>query len=111
MPIHDQKGTIYEGNTKDYFEAREKKITIEFYAKHVDLTVGNSPDKKEVVSPQTFRGSVLGGRLTSDKKKSVQKAARKEGQAVNHMDILKKFRYNFHYWLRNCYQIPDMDQS
>lgn len=21
----------------------------------------------------------------------------------NHMDILKKFRYNFHYWLRNCY--------
>lgn len=21
----------------------------------------------------------------------------------NNMDILKKFRYNFHYWLRNCY--------
>ena len=20
------------------------------------------------------------------------------------MDILKKFRYNFHYWLKNCYQ-------
>ena len=19
------------------------------------------------------------------------------------MDLLKKFRYNFHYWLRNCY--------
>ena len=25
----------------------------------------------------------------------------------NHMDILKKFRYNFHYWLRNCYQADD----
>ena len=23
------------------------------------------------------------------------------------MDILKKFRYNFHYWLRNCYQGDD----
>jgi len=22
----------------------------------------------------------------------------------SNMDILKKFRYNFHYWLRNCYQ-------
>ena len=20
------------------------------------------------------------------------------------MDLLKKFRYNFHYWLKNCYQ-------
>lgn len=20
------------------------------------------------------------------------------------MDILKKFRYNFHFWLKNCYQ-------
>ena len=27
--------------------------------------------------------------------------------AGNHMDILKKFRYNFHYWLRNCYQGTD----
>ena len=26
------------------------------------------------------------------------------------MDILKKFRYNFHYWLRNCYQGTD-DQN
>lgn len=25
----------------------------------------------------------------------------------NNMDILKKFRYNFHYWLRNCYQNED----
>ena len=25
----------------------------------------------------------------------------------NHMDILKKFRYNFHYWLRNCYQTDE----
>jgi hypothetical protein len=24
------------------------------------------------------------------------------------MDILKKFRYNFHYWLRNCYQAEDL---
>ena len=24
----------------------------------------------------------------------------------NNMDILKKFRYNFHYWLKNCYQNP-----
>ena len=30
--------------------------------------------------------------------------------AGNHMDILKKFRYNFHYWLRNCYQGTD-DQN
>ena len=22
----------------------------------------------------------------------------------NKMDLLKKFRYNFHYWLKNCYQ-------
>lgn len=22
------------------------------------------------------------------------------------MDLLKKFRYNFHYWLKNCYQPP-----
>ena len=27
------------------------------------------------------------------------------------MDILKKFRYNFHYWLRNCYQADDNAQS
>lgn len=27
--------------------------------------------------------------------------------AGNHMDILKKFRYNFHYWLRNCYQAEE----
>ena len=26
----------------------------------------------------------------------------------NHMDILKKFRYNFHYWLRNCYQAEEI---
>lgn len=24
------------------------------------------------------------------------------------MDILKKFRYNFHYWLRNCYQVEEL---
>jgi hypothetical protein len=23
------------------------------------------------------------------------------------MDILKKFRYNFHYWLKNCYQTEE----
>jgi len=27
------------------------------------------------------------------------------------MDILKKFRYNFHYWLRNCYQAEDGGHS
>lgn len=27
------------------------------------------------------------------------------------MDILKKFRYNFHYWLRNCYQGVDEHPS
>lgn len=26
------------------------------------------------------------------------------------MDILRKFRYNFHYWLRNCYQLEDMKE-
>ncbi len=31
--------------------------------------------------------------------------------AQNHMDILKKFRYNFHYWLRNCYQAEDMSSQ
>ena len=25
------------------------------------------------------------------------------------MDILRKFRYNFHYWLRNCYQAEEMN--
>lgn len=29
------------------------------------------------------------------------------GPIGNHMDILKKFRYNFHYWLRNCYQAEE----
>ena len=33
------------------------------------------------------------------------------GPIGNHMDILKKFRYNFHYWLRNCYQAEDSGQS
>lgn len=33
------------------------------------------------------------------------------GPIGNHMDILKKFRYNFHYWLRNCYQAEDNAQS
>lgn len=28
----------------------------------------------------------------------------KPGDMANNMDILKKFRYNFHYWLKNCYQ-------
>jgi hypothetical protein len=27
------------------------------------------------------------------------------------MDILKKFRYNFHYWLRNCYQSDETLQN
>ena len=27
------------------------------------------------------------------------------------MDILKKFRYNFYYWLWNCYQVDDNGQS
>lgn len=27
------------------------------------------------------------------------------------MDILKKFRYNFHYWLRNCYQAEEMNNQ
>lgn len=31
----------------------------------------------------------------------------RKGTVGNHMDILKKFRYNFHYWLRNCYQAED----
>ena len=26
------------------------------------------------------------------------------------MDILKKFRYNFHYWLRNCYQAEEIKE-
>jgi hypothetical protein len=25
------------------------------------------------------------------------------GNAGNNMDLLKKFRYNFNYWLKNCY--------
>lgn len=29
----------------------------------------------------------------------------------NNMDILKKFRYNFHYWLRNCYQSDETLQN
>lgn len=33
------------------------------------------------------------------------------GPIGNHMDILKKFRYNFHYWLRNCYQAEDGGHS
>ena len=31
----------------------------------------------------------------------------KNGDMANNMDILKKFRYNFHYWLKNCYQNPE----
>lgn len=27
-----------------------------------------------------------------------------KNQKGNNMDLLKKFRYNFHYWLKNCYQ-------
>ena len=26
------------------------------------------------------------------------------------MDILRKFRYNFHYWLRNCYQAEEVQE-
>lgn len=26
---------------------------------------------------------------------------------TQNMEILRKFRYNFHYWLKNCYQNPD----
>ena len=29
----------------------------------------------------------------------------------SNMDIMKKFRYNFHYWLRNCYQAQDVGPS
>jgi hypothetical protein len=32
----------------------------------------------------------------------------KQNSGMNgNMDILKKFRYNFHYWLRNCYQAEE----
>ena len=32
-------------------------------------------------------------------------------QKNGNMDILKKFRYNFHYWLRNCYQMEEQNQE
>lgn len=32
------------------------------------------------------------------------KNRRAKNQKGNNMDLLKKFRYNFHYWLKNCYQ-------
>mmetsp|Transcript_33642 Transcript_33642/g.51895 ORF Transcript_33642/g.51895 Transcript_33642/m.51895 type:complete len:81 (+) Transcript_33642:1090-1332(+) len=31
------------------------------------------------------------------------KSRRGKMGAGNKMDLLKKFRYNFHYWLKNCY--------
>jgi len=31
------------------------------------------------------------------------KNRRMKNQKGNNMDLLKKFRYNFHYWLKNCY--------
>ena len=35
--------------------------------------------------------------------KSNMRRSKKNGNAGN-MDLLKKFRYNFNYWLKNCYQ-------
>ena len=32
----------------------------------------------------------------------------KNNNSGNNMDLLKKFRYNFNYWLKNCYQ-PQMN--
>ncbi len=43
---------------------------------------------------------------SSDTKSAYKRRHNKFGQhtdAGNNMDLLKKFRYNFHYWLKNCY--------
>ena len=32
-------------------------------------------------------------------------------QIKGNMDLLKKFRYNFHYWLKNCYQPGEEDEA
>lgn len=37
-----------------------------------------------------------------------KKARHKMG---GNMDLLKKFRYNFHYWLKNCYQPGDLEEQ
>ena len=42
---------------------------------------------------------------------AIEAKNQRAGPIGNHMDILKKFRYNFHYWLRNCYQAEDTGQS
>lgn len=44
---------------------------------------------------------------TAQTKQSIRRQTKKNNNAGN-MDLLKKFRYNFNYWLKNCYQ-PQMN--
>jgi hypothetical protein len=38
--------------------------------------------------------------------------AKKGKRKMNgNMDLLKKFRYNFHYWLKNCYQPGEIEEN
>ena len=79
---------------------------MDVYNNLVDFTstAQNSPEKP--ASSQNY--SAITGRLMTDKKKSKTNIAPKKAEEpASHMDILKKFRYNFHYWLRNCYQDPE----
>lgn len=39
----------------------------------------------------------------NDPKSANKKKGGKFQGTGNSMDLLKKFRYNFHYWLKNCY--------
>ena len=35
--------------------------------------------------------------------KPIHGRKRMSNRVGNDMDLIKKFRYNFHYWLKNCY--------
>lgn len=78
---------------------------MDVYNNLVDFssTAQNSPEKQTTTSGY----SAITGRLMTEKKKSKAAIAPKTSDPASHMDILKKFRYNFHYWLRNCYQDPE----
>lgn len=41
-------------------------------------------------------------------KSNIKRSNKKHNSNAGNMDLLKKFRYNFNYWLKNCYQ-PQMN--
>ena len=110
----DKKVYFNSGSTLEFFEKKEKRLAQDFCSQYIDShggvsSMSHSPVKRQFTSPKKL------GQMDNQASRDIEIAKRTvaarqyrkpQSQQPNapHMDILKKFRYNFHFWLKNCYQ-------